>query len=162
MSSRRNISRYDPDPRPSRWLGLLRIYTGVWFLWFGSSQLYHGFVGSFPRLLNEQTRPFGGFYHSFLVNFVASNSNSVAIGLVTAEILIGLLLVLGLLTRLTTFIALVVAVNYLLALAKGGTTYLTIILTGIIIILVLGGAAAGRIWGMDASLYRRTLFKYFS
>jgi uncharacterized membrane protein YphA (DoxX/SURF4 family) len=162
MSSRRNVSSYNPEPVPSRWLALLRIYAGAWFVWLGASQAYHGFIGSFTRLLNDQARPFGEFYHSFLTNFVIPNSEGVAIGLVACEILIGLFLVLGLLTRLTSVIALVISVNYFLALARANTTYLTMTLTWIVIILVLLGAAAGRVWGMDASLYRRTVFKYFS
>src|SRR5258708_2738941 len=161
MSSRRNVSSYNPEPAPSRWLALLRIYTGAWFVWLGASQAYHGFIGSFSRLLNERAHPFAEFYHSFLTNFVIPNQQLVAYGLVAVEILIGLLLVLGLLTRLTTVIALVVSVNYFLSLARADSTYLTITLTGIVIVLVLFGAAAGRVWGMDASLYRKTLFKYF-
>ena len=162
MSSRRNVSSYNPEPAPSRWLALLRIYTGAWLVWLGVSQTYHGFVGSFTRQLTEHAKPFAEFYNSFLTNFVIPNSQVIAIGLVAAEILIGLMLILGLLTRLTTIIALVIAVNYFLALARVDRLSMTITLTGIVIILVLAGSAAGRVWGMDASLYRRTLFKYFS
>jgi len=162
MSSRRNVSSYNPEPTPSRWLALLRIYAGAWFVWLGASQAYHGFVGSFTRLLNEHSRPFAEFYHSFLTSFVIPNAQIIAICLIAAEILIGLLLILGLLTRLTTIIALVIAINYFLTLARADRLYLTITLTGIVIILVLLGSAAGRVWGMDATLYRRTLFKYFS
>jgi uncharacterized membrane protein YphA (DoxX/SURF4 family) len=162
MSSRRNVSSYNPEPAPSRWLALLRIYTGAWFVWLGASQAYHGFIGSFTRLLNEHSHPFATFYQSFLSNFVIPNQQIVAYCLVASEILIGLLLILGLLTRVTTIIALVVAVNYFLALGRADSMILTITLTGIVIILVLFGSAAGRVWGMDASLYRKTLFKYFS
>jgi uncharacterized membrane protein YphA (DoxX/SURF4 family) len=162
MSSRRNVSSYNPEPAPSRWLALLRIYTGAWFVWLGASQAYHGFIGSFTRLLNERSHPFFEFYHSFLTNFVIPNQQIVAYTLVASEILIGLLLILGLLTRVTTIVALVVAVNYFLALGRADSMILTITLTGIVIILVLFGSAAGRVWGMDASLYRKTLFKYFS
>src|SRR5882724_9962610 len=125
MSSRRNVSSYNPEPAPSRWLALLRIYTGVWFVWLGASQAYHGFIGSFTRLLNERSHPFSEFYHSFLTNFVIPNRQIVAYVLVASEILIGLLLILGLLTRVTTIVALVVAVNYFLALGRADSMILT-------------------------------------
>jgi thiosulfate dehydrogenase [quinone] large subunit len=147
---------------PSKWLAFLRVYTGLWFLWLGGSQLFHGFINSFPRLLNDHIHPFGEFYHSFLTRFVVPHSQAIVIGLVVGETLIGLFLILGLLTRLITFIALVITANYFLALARVDSTYMTITLTGIVILLVLAGSAAGRVLGMDASLYRRTLFKYFS
>src|SRR6185369_12459825 len=152
----------NPEPAPSRWLALLRIYTGAWFVWLGASQAYHGFIGSFSHQLTENSRPFAEFYHTFLTNFVIPNQQAIAIGLVASEILVGLLLVLGLLTRLTSIVALIIAVNYFLAVGRANTMYLTITLTGIVIIMVLFGSAAGRVWGMDVSLYRKTLFKYFS
>ncbi|HZS46897.1 MAG TPA: DoxX family membrane protein [Blastocatellia bacterium] len=163
MSSRRSVPSYNRDPQPSRWLAVLRIYTGCWFLWLGVSKILNGFISNFPHLIIEYAnRPLFVFYQSFLTNVVTPNAQVFAITIVVVEILIGLLLILGFLNRLTTLIALVLTVNYFLALAKDGMIFLALTLTGIIVVLVLLGSAAGRVWGMDASLYRRTLFKYFT
>src|SRR5262249_41534056 len=138
-------------------------YTGCWFLWLGISQILHGFFRNFPHLLIEYAnRPLFEFYHSFLLDIVSPNAQMFSVILLAAEIIIGLLFLLGLLTRLATLLGFLVTASYFLALSKAGTTYLAMTLTGMIVVLVLSGAAAGRIWGMDASLYRRTLFKYFT
>ena len=116
MSSRRSIPSFVREPGPSCWLAVLRIYAGGWLLWLGISQLLHHFISDFPHLINEcLAHQFFEFYRLFLSSFVIPNAEAIAVTLIVAEIVTGLLLILGLLTRVSTLIALVIALNYFLA-----------------------------------------------
>ena len=137
-------------------LTLLRVYLGVVFLVAGASKLRQGYTPHLISFLEQVGLEQGHrFYQDFIRSVVIPNASLVA-GLMTwGEIVVGLLLVLGLLTRLAAVAAFLLVVNYMLA--KGAWFWTPSSADGarslIAIALLIG--AAGRTLGLDAFLARR-------
>jgi uncharacterized membrane protein YphA (DoxX/SURF4 family) len=122
-------------------LVLLRIYLGVIFL-----------LAAWPELRGDVTPRLVGF----LERVVLLPNPSLAGSLVTGgELLVGLTLVLGLITRLSATVALLLAVNSMAA--KGEWFWQPSSSDGafaaIAVALIIG--AAGRTFGLDALLAKR-------
>jgi uncharacterized membrane protein YphA (DoxX/SURF4 family) len=137
-------------------LVLLRIYLGVIFLLAAWPKLRGDFT---PRLIEflekvalERGHP---FYQEFVQRFVLPNASLVAALVTWGELLAGLTLVLGLMTRLSATVALILAVNYMFA--KGAWFWHSSSNDGafaaIAVALLIG--AAGRTFGIDALLAKR-------
>jgi thiosulfate dehydrogenase (quinone) large subunit len=137
-------------------LVLLRVYLGTVFL-----------VAAVPKLGGDYTPQLVGFvenvglkrghafYRSFLETLVLPNAPVFGLMIPWGELLVGALLVLGLLTRLSAAGALLIVVNYMLA--KGAwvwTPSSNDAAFGVIALALLIGAA-GRTLGMDVFLAQR-------
>lgn len=137
-------------------LAFLRIYLGVIFLVAAWPKLQRdftpGLTGFLEKVALEKGHP---FYQDFLQRIVVPNTPLFA-GLVTwGELLVGITLALGLTTRLSAVVALLLTVNYMFA--KGLWFWTPSSNDGafaaISVALLIG--AAGRTFGLDALLARR-------
>ncbi len=149
---------------PSRWLVVLRVGFGFWFLkalwskldlvllggilpWLGVEQRW---IDAMPQIVNRQMaeNPIV-WYRSFVETTVLPNAATFATCVAWGEALTGLSLVFGLFGGLGAFGALFLSVNYALATwhmsaASQGFHYL-LILVGLVLLL----ARSGREWGLD-------------
>lgn len=137
-------------------LAFLRIYLGVLFLLAGGPKLGGTFAATLPEFLNRVALTKGhGFYREFVQQAVLPNVDLFARLVSWGELLVGVTLVLGLATRLSAAVALLLLVNYMLA--KGAWFWYPssndAALAAIAIALIIG--AAGRTFGLDAMLARR-------
>jgi thiosulfate dehydrogenase [quinone] large subunit len=109
----------------ARWLALLRILTGgIWLIHaipkFTQSDEFmppNGFIVMYITR-GLQTTPPGGVYHSFLANIVQPNLPIFAEMVRLGELMVGVSLVLGVLTRLGGLGGVVLTLNYMAA--RGG------------------------------------------
>lgn len=109
----------------ARWLALLRMLTGgIWLIHavpkFTQSDEFmppNGFIVMYVTK-GLQTTPPGGIYHNFLANVVQPNLPIFAEMVRLGELMVGVSLVLGVLTRLGGFGGVVLTLNYMAA--RGG------------------------------------------
>jgi thiosulfate dehydrogenase [quinone] large subunit len=137
-------------------LAFLRIYLGVLFLLASGPKLRGDFAATLPEFLNRVALTKGhGFYRDFIHQVVLPNVGLFARLVTWGELLVGVTLILGLATRLSATVALVLLVNYMLA--KGAWFWYPssndAALAAIAVALLVG--AAGRTFGVDAMLARR-------
>lgn len=101
------------------WLALLRIFLGIFWITHALGKFTTGFFmppdGIFGKMTERGAAGSVGVYHDFLVNVVIPNiyvfANLVRFG----EMLVGVLLLLGLLTRLGGLGGMFLLANYMLA-----------------------------------------------
>ena len=138
----------------------LRVWLGAWFLLTAACKLPvwgHGF--DFPSRLREflELSAEGGAliqYRPFMEELV-KHATAVTIGTTVLELGVGIGLVLGLFTRLASFVAIVLYTNYWLAAARMGYAPVGISLTIGVTAACLFIGNAGRFYGMDAGRARR-------
>ena len=155
---------------PQIWLAVLRIVVGAWFLKAVWTKLTLAYVGGVlpypavsPRFLAFHPKRVAEFaadnpvdwYKAFLQNTVLPHASLFATLQTYGEVVVGLGLILGLFTRLTAVIGLVLSLNY--GLATQWMTFVQqgfhlLLITSMVIFLVAG---AGRAWGLDAVLLPR-------
>ncbi|MDQ2679969.1 MAG: DoxX family membrane protein [Candidatus Eremiobacteraeota bacterium] len=108
-----------PSPRVyATWLGLLRICTGAFWLIHGipkftNSDKYMPPNGFMPQVVQKAMQGGPGPYHDFLANVVTPHIGLFAELVRLGEVVAGLLLFFGLLTRLGGLIGVVLALNYM-------------------------------------------------
>ena len=137
-------------------LVLLRVYLGVVFLISAVPKLRGDFTTGLTAFLEhramEQSHP---FYRVFLQEVVLPNTGLFAALVTWGELLVGVLLILGLITRLSATVALLLTLNYMFA--KGAWPWTPssndAAFAAISLALVIG--AAGRTFGLDSMLARR-------
>lgn len=137
-------------------LVVLRVYLGVVFLVASLPKLQENFtpglVGFLERVALERGHP---FYREFIQQVVLPNASVFAAMVTWGELLVGVLLILGLFTRLSAVVALVLTVNYMFA--KGAWFWTPssndAAFAAISVALLIG--AAGRTLGLDAFLAQR-------
>jgi thiosulfate dehydrogenase (quinone) large subunit len=137
-------------------LVLLRVYLGVVFLVAGLPKLQQDFTPSltgFVQRVGLQKAP--QFYQQFLEQVVLPNAPVFAALVTWAEFLVGVTLILGLVTRFSAAVALVLALNYMLAKGAWFWTPSSNDAAVVAIALALLIGAAGRTLGLDAFLARR-------
>ena len=137
-------------------LALLRVYLGVIFLIAAlpkqREDFAPGLIGFVERTAMERSHL---FYREFLQDVVLPNARLFASLVTWGELLVGVLLILGLMTRLSAAVALLITINYMLA--KGAWPWTPssndAAFAAISLALVIG--AAGRTFGLDSILARR-------
>ncbi|MFQ5989689.1 MAG: TQO small subunit DoxD [Candidatus Methylomirabilales bacterium] len=155
---------------PDKWLALLRIAVGLWFLRGGFRKvtffLWGGFlplptatdrwIGFMPKRIAEfaSGNPIG-WYKEFLEGTVLHNAKTFAFLTAWGEFTVGVGLTLGLLTVLAGVIGLVMMGNYFLASAWMGFGPQGFHLLLMVCMTLFIGSRAGRFWGLDGNLIRR-------
>ena len=166
---------YQDKPRdgvrhPDRWVALLRIAVGLWFLRGGFRKVTLFFWGGFLPLPAATDR-WIGFMPKKVAEFAAGNPitwykeflegtvvhNPKVFGFFTAwgEFSVGVGLTLGLLTVLAGLIGLLMMISYFLASAWMGFGPQGFHLLLIACMIVFMGSRAGRVWGLDRMLLKR-------
>jgi uncharacterized membrane protein YphA (DoxX/SURF4 family) len=151
------------NPLPSalsyaRWLAVLRILTGgIWLVHaipkFTDSDSFmppNGAIVGFitKAIANPETNP---AYHTFLANAVLPNIAIFAELVRLSELMVGVALVLGVLTRLGGFGSVFLTLNYMAA-SRGFSTFAawgTLDATLLIMSLPNLVLPTGRVWGID-------------
>lgn len=152
-----------------RWLAVLRIAVGAWFLksvvtklgvvWVGGVPLpgpSERWVAFMPQRVEEFAagHPFA-WYASFLRDVVVPNGELFAQLTAYGEAAIGIGLTLGLLTTPAAVVGVVVAGNYLLStfwMSPGQMGFHLLLVTCMV---AFAGARAGMVWGLDGWVRRR-------
>ncbi len=148
-------------------LALGRVFLGGFFLYSGALNWY--MFAAFTAALRAATTRSGEYvagnyvdgYANLLNNAINPHPDIAAMCIIGMELLVGALLLLGLLTRLAAGIAIVMNVCYLLATAHIATSVLQVEyawVNGAFIMLELAIllGAAGRMWGLDSKLARKS------
>jgi thiosulfate dehydrogenase (quinone) large subunit len=137
-------------------LVLLRVYLGTIFLVAALPKLRQDFTPSLMDFVQQvglnRSPP---FYQRFLEHVVLPNATVFAALVTGAELLVGVTLIVGLLTRFSAAVALVLALNYMLAKGAWFWTPSSNDAAFVAISLALLIGAAGRTLGIDAFLARR-------
>jgi uncharacterized membrane protein YphA (DoxX/SURF4 family) len=137
-------------------LVLLRIYLGVVFLLAALPKVQQdftpGLVGFLQLVALEKGHP---FYQEFVRQIVLPNAPVFATLVTWGELLAGLMLMVGLLTRLSAVVTLLLATSYMFAKGNWFWTPSSNDAAVVAISLALLIGAAGRTFGVDAILARR-------
>ena len=142
---------------PRMLLVVLRVYIGVLFLRAGWPKVKAGsgwpdrMVSFLERMLPNSYE----FYQGFLENVVIPNKALFGTLVAWGELLVGVALLLGLLTRLAALMGIVMTGNYLLATGASWLSPTNNNALFIFILLVVLLGAAGRALGADYFLARK-------
>ena len=150
------------SPRTAHGVAVARILTGVIFVAEGVSKIRGEFVrGGFADSVRETAGHAWPVWASFLRSVVLPNAGAFGWFFAIAELLLGIALVLGLLTRVAAVGGILLMVILLLGqthVATGGwEAWITAGLTSkfaLLLLWMLFLADAGRAWGLDARLRR--------
>jgi len=137
-------------------LALLRVYLGAVFLIAALPKLRQDFTPGLTGFVEQVGLTRGHpFYQQFLEQVVLPNAAFFAALVTGSELFVGVTLILGLMTRLSSSVALILALNYMFA--KGAWFWTPssndAAFAAIALALLIG--AAGRTLGVDSFLARR-------
>ena len=144
----------DKNPRVSSrpWLFVLaRVYLGISFLFSDHGNAQPNELASFLRFaLKNGYR----WYQNLLTSVVVPHSSTFGTLIVIAEIYVGIALVIGFTTRLASYVALFLLLNYMCA--KGALPWGPgIDQSDILVAVIILFSDAGRIFGIDKLLANR-------
>ncbi len=140
-------------------IAVLRIYTGLFFTWNGSSKILRDdFADGMAGFLTTQLDSSFAFYRPFIESAVLPNKTMFAALVSWGELTVGLLMLVGLATRYAAAIGAILVLNFWFA--KGmpifaGTNQ---DVAWLVIFIVLGMVPAGRIAGLDDGFRDRLPF----
>ena len=143
---------------PLAWISLLRIILGVLFLTTWASNLSKGFytpdglLEFFSSVFPQSENPLA-WYAAFINGFIIPIRGFFAPFQLVTEFLIGLFLLLGLLTPLTSFAGLIFILNTFLATFGHDWPWSYATILGILGVIML--TKAGRSLGIDNLLFKR-------
>lgn len=137
-------------------LALVRLTIGAMFVWVFFENLGKGLytAGGYSSLINHYIKA----SHSpaawkAVMGFMASHAAMAAPMQALTEISLGILLVIGLLTRPAAFVAFLYLTS--LWISEWGTAWIWELLVPVLASLGLAVGRAGRAWGVDARLSQR-------
>ena len=140
-------------------LVVLRVYTGVYFLYSGSDKLRSdNFVDGMVSFLNSQLESSFGIYRPFLESVVLPNNSLFAFLVAWGEFAVGIALILGLATRYAAILGAFLVVNFWFAQGRGILDAQNHDVIWLIIFIVLAGLHAGRVMSVDQRLVGRFRF----
>lgn len=131
---------------------LLRVYTGVFFLYFGARKIMSGFGGdSVAGFLGSRENTFG-FYQPIAEFFASTMPGATGVLVAWGELFLGVALIIGLATRYAAFAGAFMVANFWFAKGQGILDAQNHDIIWLVILIVLGGLHAGRTMGLDAKL----------
>ncbi|HEY7112826.1 MAG TPA: DoxX family membrane protein [Thermoanaerobaculia bacterium] len=141
----------------ARAASLARIAAGIIFVAEGWGKVTGGFVhGDFAKQASGMAAKAWPFWQRFLQGFVLPNAAAIAWLIAVSELALGLGLVLGLWTRAACACGALLVLSFLLgqSYVPGGSwdSWVTAGLTSkfaILLLVLLGIADTGRVWGLD-------------
>jgi len=144
------------QPDAANGLALVRVTIGAMFLWVFFENLGKGaytpagYAGVINFYIKNSHAPAAW---KLVLEFMSSHAAMVAPGQAVMEISVGILLVIGLLTRPVALIAFLFLGS--LWVTELGTSWIWELLVPVVASLGLAVGRAGRAWGIDAVLARR-------
>jgi uncharacterized membrane protein YphA (DoxX/SURF4 family) len=155
-SLRNEVTGVARQPQAANGLAIVRLTVGAMFVWVFFENLGKGLYSpaGYAGLINYYIKQ----GHSpaawkAVMGLAASHAAMAAPAQAATEISLGVLLVIGLLTRPAAFIAFVYLAS--LWLSEWGTAWIWELLVPVLASLALAVGRAGRSWGIDAWLARR-------
>jgi thiosulfate dehydrogenase [quinone] large subunit len=137
-------------------LVVLRVYLGIVFFLASVPRFQQDPAPEFSWFLEQVAMQRGHpFYQEFVRRVVQPNAASFAAVITWGELLVGVMLVLGLLTRFSAVFALLIPLSYMFAKGAWFWTPWSSEAAYVAIALALLIGAAGRTLGLDAFLARR-------
>lgn len=146
----------DPNPYSANGLALVRLTIGAMFVWVFFENLGKGLYtpGGYSSLINYYIKTSHSPAVWKSVMGLAANHAALAAPMQgLTEISLGILLVLGLLTRPAAFVAFLFLGS--LWISEWGTAWIWELLVPVLASLGLAVGRAGRAWGIDARLAQR-------
>ena len=144
------------QPNAASGLALVRMTIGAMFLWVFFENLGKGaytpagYAGVINYYIKESHAPAAW---KWVLGFMASHAAMAAPMQAATEISLGILLVIGLLTRPVALVAFLFLAS--LWVSEWGTSWIWELLVPVLASLGLAVGRAGRAWGVDALLARR-------
>ena len=135
----------------------LRLTMGWIFVWSGFDKLIRGFSAE-GFLLHATKGPLSGTFQNIAENATALNVIEQLV--IWGEILIGIALIFGILTRFAAFWgAIMMLLFYVAQLPPEHNPFMEYYLIYILVLAALGALGAGRIMGLDALIGRQPLVR---
>ena len=144
------------QPGAAKGLALVRVTIGAMFVWVFFENLGKGgytpggYTGVINYYINSSHSPAAW---KLVMGLMASHAGIAAPMQAATEISLGILLVIGLLTRPAAFVAFLFLAS--LWVSEWGTSWVWELLVPVVASLGLAVGRAGRAWGIDALLARR-------
>jgi uncharacterized membrane protein YphA (DoxX/SURF4 family) len=144
------------QPYAANGLALVRMTIGAMFVWVFFENLGKGgytpagYAGVINYYIKASHSPAAW---KWVMGLMASHAAMAAPAQAATEILLGILLVIGLLTRPVAFVAFLFLAS--LWVSEWGTSWIWELLVPVLASLGLAVGRAGRVWGIDALLARR-------
>jgi uncharacterized membrane protein YphA (DoxX/SURF4 family) len=154
--SRDTISQAPDQPRAGIGLALVRLTIGAMFVWVFFENLGKGgytpagYAGVINYYIKSSHSPAAW---KAVMGLMASHAAMAAPMQAATEISLGILLVIGLLTRPAAFVAFLFLAS--LWVSEWGTSWIWELLVPVLASLALAIGSAGRTWGIDSFLARR-------
>jgi uncharacterized membrane protein YphA (DoxX/SURF4 family) len=151
-----NASQVARQPDAANGLALVRVTIGAMFVWVFFENLGKGgyspagYAGVINYYIKTSHSPAAW---KWVMGVMASHAAMAAPMQATTEISLGILLIIGLLTRPVAFVAFLFLSS--LWISELGTSWIWELLVPVIASLGLAVGRAGRAWGIDALLARR-------
>lgn len=145
---------------PRLWpLVLLRVYTGVFFLYYGFGKVRRdNFADGVAGFVNSNLENSFGFFRGFLESVVLPNTALFAFLVAWGELFVGIALIMGLATRYAAIAGAVMVAAFWFAKGQGFLDAQNHDSIWLVIFIVLAASHAGRVLGLDARLGRRYRF----
>jgi thiosulfate dehydrogenase [quinone] large subunit len=138
---------------------LLRVYTGVFYLYFGFGKISRGnFADGLGGFVTMQLENTFGFFRPFLESVVLPNKGLFAFLVSWGELAIGLALIVGFATRYAAIAGAVMVASFWLAKGQGLFDAQNHDAVWFFIFIVLAGLHAGRVMSLDQKLVGRFKF----
>jgi uncharacterized membrane protein YphA (DoxX/SURF4 family) len=153
---RDNTSQVAGQPDAANGLALVRMVVGAMFVWVFFENLGKGaytpagYAGVINYYLKNSHAPAAW---KLVLGFMSSHAAMIAPGQAAMELSLGILLVIGLLTRPAALVAFLFLGS--LWVTELGTSWIWELLVPVVASLGLAVGRAGRAWGIDALLARR-------
>lgn len=136
---------------PSWLLTFVRVFLGCTFLF---SDHGNASADELQAFLNESLKAGFPWYRPIVSTVIIPHSHTFGIIVAIAEVTIGILLILGLATRVAAVAAIALLINY--ESAKGSLPWQPgIDQSDIVLALIVFVCAAGRVYGLDAVVHKR-------
>ncbi|MFC1667976.1 DoxX family membrane protein [Chlamydiota bacterium] len=150
------------DVEKKRWIAIMRIYLGFFFLISSLDKFKSAY---FDKLFLAHVRSAAAnttilWFKDFLTNIVGPRYKFFAFLNAAGEFVVGLALIFGFIAGLFSIIAILIRLAHFLGSMALAPVILNTNLIYIIALLVLIGSCSGRTWGMDKHLSKKILFKY--
>jgi len=139
---------------------LLRIYTGIFFVYYGFGKLRRGgdFADGLAGFVNGNLDNSFGFYRPFLESVVLPNKAVFAFLVSWGEFAVGIAVLLGLATRYAAAAGAVMVACFWFAKGQGFLAAQNHDAIWFVIFIVLAGLHAGRVMSLDQKLVGRFRF----
>ena len=156
ISPRNDITKVAHEPQAANGLAVVRLTIGAMLVWVFFENLGKGlyspagYAGLIDYYIRQGHSPAAW---KAVMGLAASHATMAAPAQAVMEISLGVLLVIGLLTRPVAFIAFVYLTS--LWVSEWGTAWIWELLVPVLASLALAVGRAGRSWGIDAWLAQR-------